>query len=94
MLNQPIEELRKELAAHNGMRGLEILSPDKVDAAVRLFYRDGFVVVRDVLSPDQVRFLRKGCEREAESLHGFLLQFVECLSSSRSVALRPSRGGR
>ena len=28
-------------------------------------YRDGFVVVRDVLTADQVKFLRQGCEREA-----------------------------
>ena len=59
------EKLRRDLEANNGMPGLEILRPDQVDDAVRIFYRDGFVVVRDVLDEDQVRFLRGGCEREA-----------------------------
>ena len=63
-----VETLRRDLEANNGMPGLEILRPDEVDAAVRIFRRDGFVVVRDVLTPDQVRFLRRGCEREAEVL--------------------------
>ena len=62
------EELRRDLEANNGMPGLEILRPEEVDAAVRIFRRDGFVVVRDVLTPDQARFLRRGCEREAEAL--------------------------
>lgn len=60
-----VETLRRDLEANNGMPGLEILKPDEVDAAVRIFYRDGFVVVRDVLTADQVKFLRRGCEREA-----------------------------
>ena len=60
-----VESLRRDLEASNGMPGLEILQPDEVDAAVRIFYRDGFVVVRDVLTADQVKFLRQGCEREA-----------------------------
>ena len=62
------ETLRRDLEANNGMPGLEILGPDEVDAAVRIFYRDGFVVVRDVLTPGQVEFLRRGCEREARAL--------------------------
>ena len=72
-----VETLRRDLEARNGMPGLEILQPDEVDAAVRIFHRDGFVVVRDVLNADQVRFLRKGCEREAAEV----------------VALDPSRDG-
>ena len=72
-----VEALRCDLEANNGMPGLEILRPDEVDAAVRIFYRDGFVVVRDVLTADQVRFLRQGCEREAAEV----------------VALDPSRDG-
>ncbi len=63
-----IATLRRDLEANNGMPGLEILRPEEVDAAVRIFYRDGFVVVRDVLTADQVKFLRRGCEREAEAV--------------------------
>ena len=60
--------LRRDLEANNGMPGLEVLRPDEVDAAIRIFYRDGFVVVRDVLTPEQVEFLRRGCEHEARAL--------------------------
>ena len=63
-----IETLRRDLEARNGMPGLEILGPEQVDDAVRIFYRDGFVMVRDVLDADQVKFLRKGCEREADAI--------------------------
>ena len=62
------EKLRRNLLEHNGMAGLEILSPDAVGDAVRIFYRDGFVVVKDVLTPEQVAFLRAGCEREAAAI--------------------------
>ena len=63
-----IEALRRDLEANNGMPGLEVLGPEQVDDAVRIFYRDGFVMVRDVLDADQVKFLRAGCEREAEAI--------------------------
>ena len=63
-----VEALRRDFEAHNGMPGLEILGPVEVDRAVRIFYRDGFVVVRDVLDADQVAFLRRGCKREAEEV--------------------------
>ncbi len=63
-----LETLRRDLEANNGMPGLEILRPEEIDAAVRIFYRDGFVVVRDALAADQVEYLRRGCEREAEAL--------------------------
>ena len=55
--------LREHLGAHNGIVGLESLTPDQVDLATRLFRRDGFVVVRDALDPEQLDFLRSGCER-------------------------------
>lgn len=54
---------RQYLEAHNGIAGLEVVSPDAVDDAVRIFYRDRFVVVRDALSPRQLAYLREGCDR-------------------------------
>lgn len=54
---------REYLAANNGIRGLEVLDPDEVDRAARIFHRDGFVVVRNALSPEQLAFLRDGCDR-------------------------------
>lgn len=49
---------REYLAAHNGIRGLEVLGPGEVERAVRIFHRDGFVVVRDALTPEQLATLR------------------------------------
>lgn len=53
-------DLREHLVANNGIRGLEILDPGEIERAVRLFHRDGFVVVRDALDTDHVDFLRAG----------------------------------
>ena len=62
------DALRQHLETSNGIADLEILTPDHVDDAVRIFYRDGFVMVRDVLTPEQVAFLRAGCERETAEI--------------------------
>jgi ectoine hydroxylase-related dioxygenase (phytanoyl-CoA dioxygenase family) len=66
MATQPvggnIETQRAYLSAHNGIRGLEVLDPSEVDRAVRVFHRDGFVVVRDALDAEQVAFLRAGSD--------------------------------
>jgi len=42
--------LREELRKNNGIKGLELVAPDDVKRAAELLHRDGFVVVRDVLS--------------------------------------------
>ena len=52
--------LREHLQSSSGLVGLEILEPHEVERAVRIFRRDGFVVVRDVLTADQIEFLRAG----------------------------------
>ncbi len=58
-----VRALRTRLERHNGLPGLEILVPDEVDRATRLFRRDGFVVVADALDAGQLAFLRDGVER-------------------------------
>lgn len=63
-----VVSLREYLKENSGIRGLQVLSPDEVELATRLFYRDGFVVVRDVLNPDQLDFLRRGSEREIRNI--------------------------
>ena len=60
--------LRERLRASNGIRGLEICAPDEVRRAARLFRRDGFVVVRDVLDPHQLARIRDGCARALRRL--------------------------
>jgi ectoine hydroxylase-related dioxygenase (phytanoyl-CoA dioxygenase family) len=57
-----VVELREHLRANNGITGLEILEPHEIDRAVRIFRRDGFVVVRDALTTDQTALLRAGVD--------------------------------
>ena len=72
-----VDALRAHLAAHNGIKGLEVLDPTEVDRAVCIFHRDGFVVVRDALDTEQLAFLRAGVD---EAVGGI-------------VALDPDRSG-
>src|SRR5579862_2760920 len=46
--------LREHLRAHNGIHGLEILEPHEIERAAQIFFRDGFVVVRDILKADEL----------------------------------------
>ena len=63
-----IVELRDHLEANNGIEGLELFTPDQIESIVRVFRRDGFVVVTDVLTPDQLDFLRGGCDEVVSEL--------------------------
>jgi len=60
--------LRDHLDANNGIKGLEIVSPSDVARATELFHRDGFVVVSDALTVDQLDFLRAGCLEEVREM--------------------------
>lgn len=57
-----VVRLRQHLEANNGIQGLEIVRADDVERALKLFHRDGFVVVGDVLSRDQIDILAAGCD--------------------------------
>ena len=62
--NSPeVSTLRDYLSENNGIKELEVLRPDEIEKATRLFYRDGFVVVRNALDAKQLDFLRGGCDR-------------------------------
>ena len=52
--------LRDHLAANNGIRGLELFEPTQIADIARVFRRDGFVVVTDVLTRSQLECLREG----------------------------------
>jgi hypothetical protein len=58
-----IQKLREHLKQHNGIKNLEIVRPDEVERAARIFFRDGYVVVADVLTREQVEKSREGCAR-------------------------------
>ena len=69
-----VEALRDELRARNGIGGLEICGPEEIGRAARIFRRDGFVVVRDLLDGEQLTRFREGCARvlkEILSIPGF-----------------------
>ena len=63
-----VDALRAHLDAHNGINGLEVLDPTEVDRAVRIFNRDGFVVVRDALNAEQLAFLRSAVDEAVRSI--------------------------
>jgi ectoine hydroxylase-related dioxygenase (phytanoyl-CoA dioxygenase family) len=63
-----IQEKIHHLEMHNGIRGLEVLSPGEIERARDIFYRDGFVVVQNILSEEQLAKLKAGCDREIHSL--------------------------
>jgi hypothetical protein len=60
--------LREHLLASAGLRGLEIVGADEIDRAVRIFRRDGFVVVDGLLASDQLVRLRGAVDRAVEQI--------------------------
>ncbi len=56
-----VQRLRAYLRQHNGIRGLEICAPVEAERAARIFRRDGFVVVRDLLDRDRLDRFRGAC---------------------------------
>ena len=55
--------LREKLRQHNGICGLDICEPHELERIIRVFRRDGFVVVRDLLDEDQLTRFREGSAR-------------------------------
>lgn len=60
--------LREHLNANNGIKGLELVSPDDPKRAAELFHRDGFVAVKDVLGPDQLARMRSAAHQAVAEL--------------------------
>lgn len=58
-----VAELRSHLEANAGIAGLEMVEPHEIERAVRLFDRDGFVVVDNLLHPEQFDQLTEAAER-------------------------------
>ena len=63
-----VAQLREHLRHNNGIRNLEICDPENVEEIARIFRRDGFVVVRDVLNEEQLERLRDGCVRGLQQI--------------------------
>ncbi len=50
------------LLANNGLRNLVLWAPTQLEEIVTSFHRDGFVVVSDILHPEQIEVLQAGCQ--------------------------------
>jgi hypothetical protein len=58
-----VERLRARLKEKNGITGLEIVEPHEVERAARIFFRDGFVVVKDLLDAERLATWREASAR-------------------------------
>ena len=63
-----LSEQRRYLDEHNGLTGLELVDPTDVERAVRIFRRDGFVVVRDVLDAEETAALRRASAEAVKAI--------------------------
>ena len=63
-----VSALREHLRANNGIRGLELVSPDDPQRAAELFHRDGFVAIKDALNQDLLDRLRVAADTAIEQL--------------------------
>jgi hypothetical protein len=61
--NPHVCDLREYLKENNGIKGLEICEPHEVEKAARIFHRDGFVAVKDCLSPEILARMRATTDR-------------------------------
>ena len=61
--NPHVRDLQEFLKQNNGIKGLELCEPHEVEKAVRIFHRDGFVAVKDCLSPEILARMRATTDR-------------------------------
>ena len=55
--------MREEFRAKNGWKGIEICAPHELKRIARIFRRDGYVVVKDLLDTETLERFREGCTR-------------------------------
>jgi hypothetical protein len=80
-----VQRLREHLKKHNGLTGLEIVEPHEIERAASIFYRDGFVVVRNLLNASQLHTWREASAR-------VLKQILEiCGTGSRKYVTETGR---
>jgi hypothetical protein len=63
-----VAALREHLRLNNGLTGLEIVAPHEIERAKRIFFRDGFVVVRDLLDAEALEAFRAASARVLQSI--------------------------
>jgi hypothetical protein len=65
--------LQEELTANSGISGLEVVDPAEpgfASRAAKLFHRDGFVCIKDALTPEHLAALRVRCEDAMHAIVG------------------------
>ena len=66
---QAFQQQRDYLTQNSGIKGLEWAEPNEIEKARDLFYRDGFVVVVDALTPQLLDSMRDAC---SQAIHEIL----------------------
>ena len=66
--SEAIKNKKEYLKVNSGIKGLQLFDPGEIEEIVKVFYRDGFVVVRGALNPSQLDFLRSGVDREIHNI--------------------------
>ncbi len=62
------DALREDLRDNNCLQEVEIVKREQIDRAKRLFYRDGYVVVSGVLTPELIESVKVRCTTMAEEI--------------------------
>ena len=65
---EDVAQLRSHLLANNGISRLNILQPDDVEAVVKQFRKDGYVLVENVLAAEQIAMLAEGCQQVVDEV--------------------------
>ena len=65
---QAFQKQRDYLTQNAGIKGLEWVEPHEIEKARNLFYRDGFVVVVDALTPQLLGAMRNACDRAVHEI--------------------------
>lgn len=66
-----VAELRSQLAEEAGIKGVEVVDPAEegyAERAAAIFHRDGFVLVRDCLTPENLEKVRAGATHTIRSM--------------------------
>jgi hypothetical protein len=58
-----VQALRERFRTMNGIQGLEICEPHEIERATRIFFRDGFVVVNNLLDSERLERWREASAR-------------------------------
>ncbi len=63
-----VQALRTYLKENNGLIDVELCEPDELDRITRIFHRDGFVVVKNLLLPEDLERFRQGCVNQLKEI--------------------------